>query len=118
MTPNSNPSRQRRHNRWARLRKQLTQAKAELNRLKMAFETEKKAKNEAYSFILCGGLFYDFCEWCKAGSNIDSLDICRGCLLTECPNNENAGKINGITTDANKYGTPDLTPQDLNTPTY
>lgn len=74
MNPNTDLS--HRHNRWARLKKQLSRARADRDTLKIKFEIEKNAKNEAYSFILSFGLLGEFAEYHKATANIDPMLIC------------------------------------------
>ena len=83
MNPNNNPSRQHRPNRWARLKKQLKQARAEIAELKEKFEIEKNAKNRAYSFILTTGGIKDYLEYSRATLCTDAMAICLGELLEQ-----------------------------------
>lgn len=94
MNPNTNTNTSHRPNRWARLKKQLTRARADRDTLKRKFEIEKNAKNEAYSFILSFGLLEEFAEYHRAAANIDPMLICSEAIkqrhYNECTDEGNA----------------------------
>ena len=58
MNPNNNPSRQHRPNRWARLKKQLKQARAEA-------DTTKRQRDWAHLFIALKGEWHEFSKWAQ-----------------------------------------------------
>jgi len=63
MNPNTNPSRQHRPNRWARLKKQLNRARTDR-------DTATHLKELVYLYICQEGLWDDFTEW-MAGQDTD-----------------------------------------------
>lgn len=58
MNPNNTPSRQHRPNRWARLKKQLTQARAEA-------ETAKRQRDWARLFLASTDQWQEFSRWAQ-----------------------------------------------------
>lgn len=66
MNPNNNnPSRQHHPNRWARLKKQLTQARAEA-------DTAKRQRDWAHLYITTIDLWQEFSQWAKEQANNDA----------------------------------------------
>jgi|GEM_PF-5149832 hypothetical protein len=95
MNPNIDQSR---HcpKRWARLKKQLQQARAEANNYHQKFEIEKRAKNNAYAFILTSGQLAEFKKWVEQTKGLDPMEICRSYsgikqrYHNDCPDEGNA----------------------------
>lgn len=65
MNPNNTPSRQHRPNRWARLKKQLTQARAEA-------ETAKRQRDWAHLFLASTDQWQEFSRWAQEQANNDA----------------------------------------------
>lgn len=65
MNPNNNPSRQHRPNRWARLKKQLKQARAEA-------DTAKRQRDWAHLFIASTDQWQEFDRWAQEQANEDA----------------------------------------------
>lgn len=65
MNPNNTPSRQHRPNRWARLKKQLTQARAEA-------ETAKRQRDWAQMYIATIDLWQEFSRWAQEQADSDT----------------------------------------------
>ncbi len=65
MKHDTNPSRQHRPNRWARLKKQLTQARADA-------ETAKRQREWAHLFIASTNQWQEFSRWAQEQANNDA----------------------------------------------
>lgn len=65
MNPNNNPSRQHRPNRWSRLKKQLTQARAEA-------DTAKRQRDWAHLFLASTDQWQEFSRWAQVQANNDA----------------------------------------------
>ncbi len=65
MNPNNNPSRQHRPNRWARLKKQLTQARADA-------DTAKRQRDWAHLFLASTDQWQEFSRWAQEQATNDA----------------------------------------------
>lgn len=65
MNPNNNPSRHYRPNRWARLKKQLTRARAEA-------DTAKRQRDWAHLFLASTDQWQEFSRWAQEQANNDA----------------------------------------------